>query len=114
MSANNNTGRKIRAPHLGRWLRGQWLVKHVPFVVFIAVLGVLYIANGHMADNTIRNIGKAEYTLKQLQYQYKTIQAEVIFRSKESEMVKAVAPLGVKRLTEPPVLLKPENSKTDN
>jgi hypothetical protein len=112
MLANSNTDKKAKWLHLGRWLRGQWLVKHVPFVVFIAMLGVLYIANGHMADNTIRNIGKASYHLKQLQYQYKTIQAEIIFRSKESEMVKAVAPLGVKRLTEPPVVLKSQNEKT--
>jgi hypothetical protein len=89
-----------------RGLRGQWIIKHVPFALFLAVLAVAYIANGHYTDNTIRNIGKAEQQLKQLQYRYKTVAAELMFRSKESELAKAVEPLGLKPLTTPPVQLE--------
>jgi hypothetical protein len=38
-----------------------------------------------------------------MEYQFKTIKQEVIFRSKESELAKAVEPLGLKPLMVPPV-----------
>jgi Bacteriodetes cell division protein (FtsL-like) len=87
------------------WLQAQWIVKHVPFALFLALLAVVYIGNGHYADNVIRDIGKAEQELKQVQYQYKTLKAEVMFRSKESELARAVEPLGLKQGVEPPVKL---------
>ena len=86
-------------------MQGKWLIKHVPFALFLSLLAILYIANGHYTDNTIRNIGKAQTELKQLQYSYKTLKSEVMYRSKESELAKAVEPLGLKRLAEPPVNL---------
>lgn len=91
-----------------RWMQGQWLVRHVPFALFLSFLAVLYIANGHYTDNTVRNIAKAQQELKQLQYMYKTLKSEVMYRSKESELAKAVEPLGLKRLAEPPVNLSPK------
>lgn len=89
-----------------RWLNYQSLVKQVPFFLFLAVLAVLYIYNGHYADKTIGNINKTAKEVKELQYEYKTIKSEVMFRSKQSELVKAVEPLGLKELTEAPVVLK--------
>ena len=84
----------------------NWIVRYVPFALFLALLTVLYIANGHYADNTIRNIGRAQRELKQLQYEFKTLQADLMNRSKESELVKAVEPLGLKRLVVPPLNIK--------
>ena len=46
-----------------------------------------------------------EKKIKELEYEYKTIKSDVIFRSKASELIKVVEPLGLKELTEPPVLL---------
>ena len=86
-------------------LQGQWMVQYVPFLLFLAFLAVLYIGNGHFADNTIRNTADASRELRQLQYQYKTLKAEVMYRSKESELTKAVEPLGLQRNNTPPTLL---------
>jgi Bacteriodetes cell division protein (FtsL-like) len=94
-------------------MQAKWLVHYVPFALFLGVLAVVYIANGHYADDTIRKTAKARTDLKQLQYEYKTLQAELMYRSKESELVKAVAPLGLKPLTEPPVRIM-MNEKTEN
>ena len=88
-----------------RWLNYQSLVKQVPFFLFLAVLAVLYIYNGHYADKTIGNINKTAKEVKELQYEYKTVKSEVMFRSKQSELVKAVEPLGLKELTAAPVVL---------
>jgi hypothetical protein len=87
-------------------IQGQWMVQYVPFLLFLAFLAVLYIGNGHFADNTIRRTAEANRQLKQLQYEYKTLKAEVMYRSKESELTKAVEPLGLLKNTQPPIILK--------
>lgn len=91
-----------------RWKRRfnyQWIVKNIPFFLFLAVLAILYIYNGHFSDNTIKDINKTSKELKELQYEYKTIKSEVMLRSKQSELAKAVEPLGLKELTQPPYIL---------
>ncbi len=87
----------------------QWVVKNIPFFLFLAFLAVLYIYNGHLADKLIRRTGQTEKHIKELEYEYKTIKSEVIFRSKASELAKAVEPLGLKELTKPPVMLDGPN-----
>jgi hypothetical protein len=65
----------------------------------------LHIYNGHYADKLSRRISNSEKNVKELEYEYKTIKSEVIFRSKPTEMIKAVAPMGLKELKAPPVVL---------
>jgi len=89
----------------------KWVVKNVPFFLFLAVLAVLYIYNGHHADKLIKEISKTEKNLKELEYEYKSVKSEVIFRSKASELIKVVEPLGLKESKEPPVILIKENKE---
>ena len=84
-------------------LYNKWLVKNIPFYLFVAALAVIYIANGHYADKTIRKINSTAKHLKEMEYEFKTVKRDVIFRSKESELAKAVEPLGLKELLVPPV-----------
>lgn len=84
----------------------RWIVKNIPYFLFLSVLAVIYIYNGHYADKTIRNINTVSRELKELQYEYKTLKSEVMFRSKQSELVKAVADQGLKELVTPPFILK--------
>ena len=88
-----------------KFISHKWVVKNIPFFLFLAMLAVLYIYNGHYADKLVRKISATEKHIKELEYQYKTVKSEVIFRSKASELVKAVSPLGLKELTAPPVML---------
>ncbi len=87
-------------------LNYQWIVKNTPFFLFLSLLTVLYIYNGHVAEKTIKDINRSSRELKELQYEYKTIQSELMFQSKQSELVKAVEPLGLKELSQPPQRLK--------
>jgi len=102
--SGNNAIKEIRRDWK-RLLSYQWIVKNIPFFLFLAVLAVIYIYNGHYADKTVRNINKVSRELKELQYEYKTLKSEVMFRSKQSELAKAVEPLGLKELTRPPIVL---------
>ncbi len=89
-----------------RWLNYQSIVKQVPFFLFLALLAVIYIYNGHLADKTIRNINRTAKEVKELKYEYIAVKSKVMYQSKQSELVKAVEPLGLKELTKSPVVLK--------
>jgi hypothetical protein len=95
-------------------LNPKWVVRNIPFFLFLGVLAVLYIYNGHYADKLARKISATEKHISELEFEYKTIKSEVIFRSKASELIKAVAPLGLKELTAPPVLLGGDTAAAAN
>jgi hypothetical protein len=92
-----------------RWKPGhvtaRLIMKNIRFFLFLAVLAVIYIYNGHYADKIVRDINRTNQELKEMQYEYKTLKSEVMFRSKQSELAKAVEPFGLKVLTSPPYLL---------
>lgn len=94
-----------------RMFNYKWIVKNIPFFLFLAALAVIYIYNGHHADKLIRKIATSERNIKELEYEYKTLKSDVIFRSKASELVKAVEPLGLKEQKLPPVLLTDSDKK---
>lgn len=86
-------------------LNYQLIVKNLPFILFLSVLAVVYIYNGHYSDKLIKSISRSNKELRELEYEYKTMKSEVMFRSKQTELAKAVEPLGLKELTKPPVIL---------
>ena len=83
----------------------SWIMKNIRFFLFLAALAVIYIYNGHYADKVVRDINRTNQEIKELQYEYKTLKSEVMFRSKQSELAKAVDPFGLKELTKPPIVL---------
>lgn len=85
------------------------IVSNIPFFLFLAVLAVVYIYNGHYADKLFKKITTVEKNIKELQYEYKSVQSEVIFRSKATELMRAVEPLGLKELSEKPIILNPQD-----
>lgn len=96
MQAKSNL-RKKSSPFraVGFFFNYRWMVKNINFFLFLAALAMVYIANGHMSDNRIRRINDTGRRLKDLQYEYKTLKSEMMFKSRESEMVKAAEPLGL-------------------
>ncbi len=88
-----------------RLISHKWVVRNIPFFLFLTMLAVAYIYNGHFTDKLVLKISTTEKKIKELEYEYKTVKSDVIFRSKASELIKAVEPLGLRELTEPPIVL---------
>jgi hypothetical protein len=86
-------------------LNYQWIVKNIPFFLFLAFFAILYIANGHFADKTVRQINKTQAQLKDLQFEYKTLKADLMKRSRADQIETAMLPFGLKVATEMPVRL---------
>ena len=105
MTTENKNRTKLKNP-LKSFFNYQWIIDNITFFLFLSGLAILYIANGHRADQIIRKINATQTEIKELQFNYKTLKSEVMFRSKQSELVKAVVPLGLKELTVSPVMMK--------
>lgn len=74
----------------------------LPFIIFLCVLVMIYIANSHMAMKNIRNIDKLNKEVKVLNWEYKSLKADLMFKSKLTEVAAKVDTLGLKELIEPP------------
>jgi hypothetical protein len=74
----------------------------LPYLVFLCVLGMIYIANSHMALKNIRDIDRLNKEVKELSWEYKSLKSDLMFKSKMTEVEDRVDTLGLKVLTEPP------------
>lgn len=73
-----------------------------PFIIFLCFLVMVYIANSHYTMKNIRNIDKLSKEIKELSWEYKSLKADLMFKSKMTEVAKKVDTLGLKELIEPP------------
>src|SRR4051812_19293201 len=54
--------------------------KALPFIFYVAFLGMLYIGNRHMSENNIRDIDKISKEVKELSWEYKSSKADLAFK----------------------------------
>lgn len=83
----------------------------LPFLIFLCVVVMIYIANSHMAVKNIRKIGVLNKEVKELSWEYKSLKADLMFKSKLTEVAKKVDTLGIKELVEPPKKLIVESNE---
>ncbi len=77
-------------------------VQYLPKILFVMLLGILYIGNAHHADKTVREINRAQSEVEDLRADYTTLKADVMFASKQSEVARRVKELGLKESIDPP------------
>jgi hypothetical protein len=76
-------------------LNYEWIVLNINFFLFLALLAIMYIANGHLTDKSIRKINTTKKEIKQLQFEYKTLKADLMLKSEAINIEKAMAPYGL-------------------
>jgi len=76
--------------------------KALPFVLFVAFLGMVYIGNRHLAEKNIRDIDKLTKEVKELSWDYKSTKADLAFKSTLTEVEKRADTLGIKTSMQPP------------
>jgi hypothetical protein len=74
----------------------------IPFVMYLTLWAIIYIGNTHYAERSKRNIDRINKEIKELRADYLTTKADLMFRSKQSEVAKMVSQTGLKELTTPP------------
>ncbi|MES2479654.1 MAG: FtsL-like putative cell division protein [Bacteroidota bacterium] len=77
------------------------IVKNVPYLAFIVLLGVFYIANNNAAIETQRELDKQQKLLKELNWRNMDAQSKLMNAGMEAEIIRKGAIIGVKPLMMP-------------
>jgi hypothetical protein len=77
----------------------DYIVVHMPFFLFLAFLGLLYIANGYLAEDAVRSLNKLDNEIKELRSEYISNRSELMYKSKQSELAASIQRKGLE-LTE--------------
>lgn len=77
-------------------------LKYMPQVLFLTTITLFYIGNTHFAEKTIRRIDKIKVETEDLRADYTTLKSDYMEASKQSEVARNVAPLGLIESSSPP------------
>lgn len=121
MSDNINKEAKTRSNPISMVLSGQLLtqdavVKNLPYLLFLAFIGIIYIANGYMAESSVRKINKTQQEIKELRSEQISIKSELNNTIIESELIKIIAQrnMGLKESMDPPKKIVVEASEIES
>ena len=88
-------GRTVKEVMSGDVLGSEQLIKHLPFVVFLVFLGLIYIGIGFSAEGSVRKINKDKSELKEMRSEYITIKSDLMYATKQSELIKILHQKGL-------------------
>jgi hypothetical protein len=77
-------------------------VKYVPYIFYVCVFMIGYIWNAHTSDKLVRKISKMNVEVNDLRADYTTLKAELMYKSKQSEVAKEVQSIGLEESMVPP------------
>jgi hypothetical protein len=95
------------------FISSEEAIKALPFVLYLALLGMIYIGNRHLAEKNIRDIDKLTKEVKELSWDYKVTKAELAYKSTLTEVAKRVDTLGIKESLEPPQVITVKEEKDE-
>lgn len=93
---------------MNNWL--DIIIKNLTLLVFIAFLGVLYIANVHIAEGKILKIEKLKKEVKTVRYRYMDVKQSIHYTSMPSVIEKKVSDKGLKQSASTPKVLNQNRS----
>lgn len=81
------------------------VVQQLPFIIFLVILGIFYISNRYHSERVYRDMIGLEKELKELRFESITTASDLMYMSKQSEVVKRVKNEGLDLVesTEPPI-----------
>lgn len=109
----NIVTRTVGSVMSGAFLSREKVIGAIPFIFFVTLVTLCYIANGYYAEEQIRKQNRLTNEIKELRSEYIISKSDLSFISKQSEVAHRVLPLGVKESVEPPVKIV-VHSKTQN
>jgi hypothetical protein len=96
----------IRKPikHLldGEFLSREGVIRNLPYLIFLGLIAILYIANTYYAEKTFKEIESTKRELKELRYQYITTKSKRMYLSTQTEIAKRVKEMGLAGAPVPP------------
>lgn len=68
------------------FLTSDLILKNLSFVLFLGFLAVIYIANSRFSEKNVRQIQHLQRELRELRWQYMTLESENMYNSRQSEL----------------------------
>ena len=103
---NNSIGKFFRDILNGTFLTGDGITTHIPYLLFMCGIFLMYISLGYKFENIEREKMKTEHALEEVTAEYKTLRSELESRLQQSRVESATAFLGLQQPIEPPVILE--------
>lgn len=99
----------------GRVLSQDVVIGHLPYMLFLAFLGIVYIANGYLAESSVREINRLQNEIKELRSEQISIKSELNNTIIESELKEIIARrnMGLVESFEPPKKITLEESEIE-
>jgi len=94
--------RSLSSIFSGQFLNRENVVSSLPYIFFLTLLGIFYIANGYYSEKTVRELYRVGTELKELRSEYITTKSDLNFQSKQSQVAQATRDLGIKESIIPP------------
>ncbi len=86
----------------GTFLTRKGVLKLFPFIFFITLLSVIYIANNYWSIKSFREMYELKRELKELRFEHITTKSDFMYISKQSEVARKLDSVGIKESTVPP------------
>ena len=99
-----NSNAAISAQNIlgGGFLTREKTAKHLPFLLFLALLAIIYIGNSYYAEKNIRKIERLQKDVKEMRYEYVTKKSQLMQSSRQSKVANSLSDKGIKESTVPP------------
>jgi cell division protein FtsL len=104
--SQNSMGPVVRDILSGEFLTREGVTRHIPYLIFVSVLFIAYIAMGYQFERLEREKLKTKRQLEELSAEYKTLKAEFETQLQQSNVEQNIADLGLRQTIEPPFLLE--------
>ncbi len=88
------------------------IFRNLGFIVFLTLLGVLYIFNQHKAEKKMREIEVLKREVSDAKHQYHKIKNEIMYHSTESQLAKDLKKENLKSNDDPPVVIKKTSERS--
>jgi hypothetical protein len=72
----------------GSLLTRDFVIRQLPFIMFLAILAIIYIGNRYHSEKLVRRAGELQSELKELRAEAITVSAELMHLSRQSEVLK--------------------------
>ena len=87
---------------MGKMFESGLPVKYIPYILYITLIGVLYIANTHYSDRLNSSILELQKEVEDSRSAYTTLKSDYSYESKQSEVAKKVLSIGLIEDKNPP------------
>ncbi|MCT4615082.1 MAG: FtsL-like putative cell division protein [Marinifilaceae bacterium] len=96
----------------GRFLTRKKVLKQMPFIVYLVVFGIFYIGNRYKSEKIYQEMIELEQELKNLRFESLTTASNLMFISKQSEVIKKLEEVNLDLVEslEPPLKIKHRKS----